>query len=64
MQQIKRDELASRYMRMLTSALSNHEFSRRFEDPCVVLAENGLQLPAQATVDVVRDEDRAPSLGP
>jgi hypothetical protein len=65
MQQIKRDEFASRYMRILTRTSSNHEFSRRFgEDPRVVLAENGLETPAQATLEVVRDEDRALSLGP
>ena len=65
MQPIKSDEFASRYTRMLTRAWSNDEFSRRLEkDPRGVLAENGLEIPAHAVLEIVWEGDVSLGLGP
>lgn len=51
------------YTRILTAAWSSEEFSRRLDtDPAAVLAENGLEVPSGARVDVIRARDGGPDL--
>jgi hypothetical protein len=49
-----RQEFVKSYTKILTSAWSDEDFSRRLnEDPAAVLNENGLEVPAGATVEIV-----------
>lgn len=54
---IKPDEFADLYTRVLTRVWSNEEFCRRFQDdPRVVLAENGLEIPADSELEIIPGE--------
>ncbi|MYW05538.1 hypothetical protein [Streptomyces sp. SID3343] len=51
------------YTKVLTAAWSNDEYAARLEtDPRAALAENGLELPAGATVRIVRNLGGEPDL--
>lgn len=57
MHSIKPDEFADLYTRVLTRVWSNEEFCRRFQDdPRVVLAENGLEIPADSVLEIIPGE--------
>ncbi|NNG37447.1 hypothetical protein [Nakamurella aerolata] len=51
----ERAEFVNNYTRALISAWSSEEFSQRLaQDPRAALAESGIELPANSTVDIVR----------
>jgi len=53
----------SGYTKILTQAWSSDEFAARLVgDPVTVLAENGLEVPAGARVEIVRSRDAEPDL--
>lgn len=54
MHSIEPDEFANLYTRVLTRVWSSEEFCRRFhDDPRVVLAENGLEIPVDSVLEIV-----------
>jgi hypothetical protein len=54
---IKPDEFADLYTRVLTRVWSSEEFCRRFQDdPRVVLAEIGLEIPADSVLEIIPGE--------
>ena len=59
----ERSAFVSAYTKVLTAAWSNEDYATRLgANPRAALAEQGLELPANATVHVVRDVGGDPDL--
>jgi hypothetical protein len=59
----ERAAFVSAYTKILTAAWSNEAFAARLtSEPASVLAENGLAVPAGATVNIVREIGGEPDL--
>jgi hypothetical protein len=59
----ERSAFVSAYTKVLTAAWSNDDYVTRLEEnPRTALAEQGLELPASATVRIVRDIGGDPDL--
>jgi hypothetical protein len=63
MESRERSAFVSAYTKVLTAAWSSEEYVARLEaNPRAALAEQGLELPANATVRVIRDVQGEPDL--